>query len=66
MYGWGENRQGQACPENSLPVCSIPKMISLPTGETASDIAALDDLSVILTDSGHMYACGKTEPSNSR
>ena len=64
IYGWGENRQGQACPENTLPVCSIPKMISLPTGETASDISAFGDSTFILTDIGHIYVCGSFQDSN--
>ena len=32
VFGWGENTHGQACPEYNLSVCSMPKLISLPTG----------------------------------
>ena len=43
VYGWGDNRLGQACPQFPLAVCSIPKPILLPIGEVASDIAAIND-----------------------
>ena len=33
VFGWGENTHGQACPEYNLSVCSMPKLISLPTGK---------------------------------
>ena len=43
VYGWGDNRLGQACPQFPLAVCSIPKPMLLPIGEVASDIAAIND-----------------------
>ena len=43
MYGWGDNKLGQACPQFPLAVCSIPKQIVLPVGEVAYDITALND-----------------------
>ena len=48
VYGWGENKQGQACPQCPLAVCVMPKKISLPIGETASDIAAIGDQVILL------------------
>ena len=61
VYGWGDNRLGQACPHNPLAVCSIPKQILLPIGEVASDIAAINDQSFILTDTGSLYSCGEKD-----
>ena len=43
VYGWGDNKVGQACPQFPLAVCSIPKQIVLPVGEVAYDITALND-----------------------
>ena len=43
VYGWGDNKHGQACPQFPLAVCSIPKQILMPVGEIASDIAAIND-----------------------
>ena len=43
VYGWGDNKLGQACPQFPLAVCSIPKQIVLPVGEVAYDITALND-----------------------
>ena len=43
VYGWGDNKKGQASPQFPLAVCSIPKQIVLPVGEIASDIAAIND-----------------------
>ena len=55
IYGWGENTYGQASPQYTLSVCSMPKLISLPTGETASDISAISYGSFVLTDIGTVY-----------
>ena len=43
VYGWGDNKLGQACPQFPLAVCSIPKQILLPVGEVAYDITARND-----------------------
>jgi hypothetical protein len=43
VYGWGDNKHGQACPQFPLAVCSVPKQIVMPVGEIASDIAAIND-----------------------
>ena len=42
-----------------MSVCSLPKLISLPTGETASDITAVLNNSYILTDVGNVYGFGQ-------
>ena len=55
IYGWGENTYGQASPQYTLSVCSMPKLISLPTGETATDISAISYGSFVLTDIGTVY-----------
>jgi alpha-tubulin suppressor-like RCC1 family protein len=40
VFGWGDNSAGQASPRCALKVCSAPTEITLPTGETARDVAA--------------------------
>ena len=59
IYGWGENTYGQASPQYTLSVCSMPKLISLPTGETATDISAISYGSFVLTDIGTVYILGQ-------
>lgn len=55
VFGWGDNNLSQSCPQNNFGVCLTPKMINLPTGETASDIAANSNKSFVLTDIGNIY-----------
>jgi alpha-tubulin suppressor-like RCC1 family protein len=49
----------------TLAVCSIPQAIVLPVGETAVDIAAAQNFSFILTDSGNVFGFG-SDDKNSR
>ncbi len=65
-YGWGENSKGQASPSCALAVCSTPQLLKLPTGETARDIAASNNQSFVLTDSGSVYFCGTSSPESGR
>ncbi len=61
VFGWGDNGHGQACPSYNLAVCSLPKLISLPVGETAYDIGACDKMSIVLTDASNVYVFGKVQ-----
>ena len=60
VFAWGDNSSGQLAnsPPGGQKICSTPTEVPLPTGETARDIAAFENRSLILTDSGKVYCFG--------
>jgi hypothetical protein len=58
VYGWGDNSRGQACPTDKLAVVLHPARLQIPQDETARDVAASGNTSLVLTDIGKMYVCG--------
>jgi len=65
VYGWGDNRRGQANPNDHLAVVAHPSRLMIPQGETVRDILAVDDVSVLISDTGNVfYTAGRAGRTN--
>ena len=66
LYGWGNNKWGQANPSESLAVVLHPTRLQLPRGETVRDMVAEENRSWIISDTGSLYYTGIKVSSKSR
>ena len=58
VYGWGNNKQGQSNPFETLAVVLQPTRLQLPRDETARDVLAQMERSLVLCDTGNIYYTG--------
>ena len=66
LYGWGNNKAGQANFSESLAVVLQPTRIRLPSGETVRDMVAGGERSWIISDTGAIYYTGIKGSSKTR
>lgn len=58
LFAWGAGKEG-ALGLGDKTTHPLPQPVQLPAGEQAKQVAAGAGFSIILTQKGHIYTCGK-------